>query len=704
MNLVIVESPTKAKTIGKFLGKDYKVESSYGHIRDLPKSKLGVDEKHNFEPSYVIPTKSRKAVNALKKLAEKAEKVVLATDEDREGEAIAWHLTQALKIGGSKTERIVFHEITEPAIREALENPRYINMDLVNAQQARRVLDRLVGYKLSPFLWKKIFRGLSAGRVQSVALRLIVEREEEIRRFKPDEYWSIETLLKSEGGKELTASLSKINNETLDKFAIKNEEEAKKIAADLEKADFVVEAVEKKETKKNPLPPFITSTLQQEAAKRLRMSARQTMMFAQRLYENGLITYMRTDSVNLSSESLTAAREMIKKEFGADYLIESPRVFKTKSRLAQEAHEAIRPTNPGNTPKNAGLKEPGEKKLYDLIWRRFVASQMPQARFDSTSVEIEARPKTSAKGESASGGKNYQLKTNGLTMKFDGYLKMWPAKFAASDFIRGEPRPTKEIIGREEKELPELEKGEKLELVEVKPGQHFTEPPPRYNEASLIKTLEAEGIGRPSTYAPTISVIQFRNYVEKNEARRFEPTEIGELVNKVLTEHFPEIVDIKFTANMEEDLDKIAEGKRKWQGVIEAFYRPFAERLEAKYEEVSKKEFVQDEKTEEVCDKCGKPMVIKTGRFGKFLACTGFPDCKNTKSLKKNVGLSDENGERMKCPKCTEGEIIRRRTKKGRFFYGCTRWPDCDFASWQKPKTESEKAEENETDTDADSE
>ena len=670
-NLVIVESPTKAKTIGKFLGKDYKVESSYGHIRDLPKSKLGVDEEHNFEPSYVIPTKSRKAVNALKKLAEKAENVILATDEDREGEAIAWHLTQALNIGDPKTERIVFHEITESAILEALKNPRRIDMNLVNAQQARRVLDRLVGYKLSPFLWKKIFRGLSAGRVQSVALRLIVEREEEIRKFKPDEYWSIETILKPENDKgEFIASLSKIGDETIPKLGIKSEEDAKRIAADLEKSDFSISAVEKKETKKNPLPPFITSTLQQEAAKRLRMSARQTMMFAQRLYENGLITYMRTDSVNLSRQSLEAAEETIKKEFGKEYLIGSLRVFKTKSRLAQEAHEAVRPTDPGKTPKNADLKEAGERKLYDLIWRRFIASQMPQALFDSTSVDIEAKLEN----------KNYQLKTNGNILRFDGFLKAWPQKF-------------------EEKELPELEKDEKLELVEVKPGQHFTEPPPRYNEASLIKTLEAEGIGRPSTYAPTISVIQFRNYVQKNESRRFEPTEIGELVSKVLTEHFPEIVDIKFTANMEEDLDKIAEGKRKWQGVIEAFYRPFAERLEQKYEEVSKKEFIKDEKTDEVCDKCGKPMIIKTGRFGKFLACTGFPDCKNTKSLKKNVGLSDENGVRMKCPKCTEGEVIRRRTKRGRFFYGCSRWPDCDFASWQKPKTESEEAEEASTDS-----
>lgn len=656
-NLVIVESPTKAKTIGKFLGKDYQVESSYGHIRDLPKSKLGVEEEKNFEPSYIIPTKSRKAVNALKKLAAKAENVILATDEDREGEAIAWHLTQALEIGNPKTERIVFHEITEQAINEALKNPRDINMNLVNAQQARRILDRLVGYKLSPFLWKKIFRGLSAGRVQSVVLRLIVEREEEIRRFVPEEYWSIEALLKSKNNKEFTASLSKINGEALPKPGIKSEKEVKVITADLEKSEFTVTAVEKKETKKNPLPPFITSTLQQEGTKRLRMSVKQTMMFAQRLYEKGLITYMRTDSVNLSAQSLKAAQEVIKSEFGSDYLIKSPRVFKTKSRLAQEAHEAIRPTDPAKTPKKLDIKETNEKKLYALIWRRFIASQMPQARFDATRVEITVK-----------GSSTYILTANGNILRFDGFLKVWSQKF-------------------EEKELPELEKDESLNLVEVKPNQHFTQPPPRYNEASLIKVLEAEGIGRPSTYAPTISVIQFRNYAQKNEDRRFEPTEVGEVVNKVLTEHFPEIVDTKFTANMEMSLDKIAEGKKKWQGVIRDFYGPFAEHLEKKYENIEKEEFVKEEETDKVCDKCGKPMVIKTGRFGKFLACTGFPDCKNTESLKKNVGLTDKDGNRMKCQKCIEGEVVRRRTKKGRFFYGCSRWPDCDSASWQKPKT-----------------
>ncbi|KKU93874.1 MAG: topoisomerase protein [Candidatus Jorgensenbacteria bacterium GW2011_GWA1_48_13] len=668
MNLVIVESPTKAKTIGKFLGDKYKIESSYGHVRDLPKSKLGVDVDKDFEPHYIVPVKSRKTITALKKLAAKSDKIILATDEDREGEAIAWHLAEALGLENSKfkiqnsklpqVERIVFHEITERAIEDALKNPRGIDMHMVDAQQARRILDRLVGYQLSPFLWKKIARGLSAGRVQSVALRLIAEREEEIRAFKPEEYWSIDVLLKS-GKKEFEVSLAKVDGEVLDKLGLKNEKDAKRIAKDLESSDCRVTSVESKETHKYPLPPFTTSTLQQAASQRLRMSVRQTMMFAQRLYENGHITYMRTDSVNLSRESLEAAAKTIGNEFGEKYLLSSPRIFKGKSRLAQEAHEAVRPTNPLITPEKIELEEAGEKKLYELIWRRFIASQMPEASFDSTHIEIAAKSSLSPI--------SYQLSANGNVLRFDGFLKVWPQKF-------------------EEKELPEVSEGENLEVEKVNPAQHFTEPPARFNEASLIKRLEAEGIGRPSTYAPTISVIQTRNYVEKNEGRRLQPTELGELVNKVLREHFPVVVDIGFTAKMEEDLDKIAEGKEKWQKVIRNFYEPFAKHLGEKYEEVSKSDLVKEEKTEEVCEKCGKPMVIKTGRFGRFLACSGFPECKNAKSLVKNVGLKDENGIRMKCPKCGEGEVIRRRTRKGRFFYGCTRYPDCDYASWQKPR------------------
>ena len=612
-------------------------------------------------------------------MAAKAKKIILATDEDREGEAIAWHLIQALGLDGKSqntnnkpskskrpvinslpaVERIVFHEITKNAIEEALKNPRGIDEKLVDAQQARRVLDRLVGYLLSPFLWKKIIRGLSAGRVQSIALRLIAEREQEIRNFKADEYWSITALLQKPKGGKFEASLSKINNETIPKLGFKTKDEADKIENDLKKCEYQILKIDKKETKRNPLPPFTTSVLQQTASQRFRFSAKQTMRLAQNLYENGLITYHRTDSLNLSQESLKTAKNWIEKNLGESYAISAPRIFKTKSRLAQEAHEAIRPTNINLEPEKIKSENAQEKKLYELIWRRFVASQLPQAIFDATKIEIEAKNSLITN--------YYLLITNGSILRFDGFLKIWPQKF-------------------EEKELPELKENEKVDLIEIKPEQHFTEPPPRYNEASLIKTLEEYGIGRPSTYAPTISVIQTRNYVQKNPDRRFEPTEIGELVNKVLTEHFPEIVDIKFTAHMEEDLDAIAEGKREWREVIKEFYEPFSKHLEQKYEEVSKNDFVREEKTDEICEKCGKPMVIKTGRFGKFLACSGFPECKNTKSL----GSNQNNNRKSfgQCSKCSQGEIVMKKTKKGRFFYGCNKYPECDFATWKRPKKE----------------
>ena len=662
MNLVIVESPTKARTISQFLAKDYKVESSYGHIRDLPKSKLGIDVEKNFEPQYIIPLKARKRVNRLKKEAEKAAAVILATDEDREGEAIAWHLTEALGFGNPKSkilnpnvQRIVFHEITKSAIEEALENPRDIDMNLVDSQQARRVLDRLVGYKLSPFLWEKVMKRLSAGRVQSVALRLIVEREEEIRNFKPEEYWTIETLLQSAGASkknQFGALLHKINDEIIPKLGIKTKEEAGKIVDDLQKCEYKILKIEKKEIKKNPLPPFITSTLQQEAFKRLRFSAKQTMRIAQNLYENGLITYMRTDYLNISKESVRQAAGWIEKNLGKEYVAQAPRFFKTKSRLAQEAHEAIRPTNPDLTPEKVQVKFPQEKRLYELIWRRFIASQLPQAIFDATRVEIKAQ-----------NSKFYILIANGNTLRFDGFLKIWPMKF-------------------EEIDLPVLKENGKLKLIKINPFQHFTEPPARYNEASLIKTLEKYGIGRPSTYAPIISVIQERNYVYKNEERRFQPTEIGEVVNKILVKHFPEVVDIQFTAEMEKELDEIAQGSQKWQKVIKEFYEPFNKNLEQKYQEVEKQKPIE-EKTEEICEKCGKSMVIKYGRFGKFLACSGFPECKNTKTIK--IAMTNDKGEEIKCPKCQTGTIVRLRTKTGRFFYGCSRYPKCDFASWTKP-------------------
>ncbi len=656
MKLVIVESPTKAKTIAKFLGEDFKIESSFGHVRDLPKSKLSIDVEHGFEPHYIIPVKSKKTVTALKKLAAKADGVILATDEDREGEAIAWHLSQVLGLD-EKAERIVFHEITEEALKESLKKPRTIDMHLVDAQQARRILDRLVGYELSPFLWKKIFRGLSAGRVQSVALRLIVEREEEIRKFKPDAYWTLDAILKKgESGKdEFKSFLYKTGGKPVPKPGIANREEIDAIVAELSASPFKVSDVSAKEYRRNPLPPFTTSTLQQEANRRLRFSAKQTMMFAQRLYENGLITYMRTDSLNLSAESVASARKFIAKEFGEPYAVDSPRSFKNKSKLAQEAHEAIRPTNPLLDPSSASLEDPKEAKLYDLIWRRFTASQMPQAVFDTESVEITAG--------------DHVFKSNGISLKFDGFLKVWPQDF-------------------EEKTLPKLKAGDELALVKLESLEHFTEPPARYNEASLIKTLETYGIGRPSTYAPIISVIQIRNYVEKNKDRRFEPTETGELVNKVLVENFPDIVDIQFTATMEERLDEVAEGKEDWRKILEDFYVPFAKVLKEKYENVKKEESVAPQETDEKCDKCGKPMVIKVGRFGKFLACSGFPECKNTKSI---VKPSEVFGP---CPKCGEGEIRLKRTKRKRIFYGCSRYPDCDWSSWKKPGASLEEEEE----------
>jgi DNA topoisomerase-1 len=662
MKLVIVESPTKAKTITKFLGKEYAVESSYGHIRDLPKSKLGIDILNGFAPTYIIPKKAQPRVTALKKLVKKSEEIILATDEDREGEAIAWHLVQALGLGTkddpTAIQRIVFHEITEHAIRDALTNPRAVNQYLVDAQQARRVLDRLVGYKLSPFLWKKIARGLSAGRVQSVALRLIAEREEEIKKFVAEAYWTIEVSLKSPRG-EFSVLLAEVNGKPLEKFDIKTKARAEAIAEDLRWAEYKIARIERKEARRNPLPPFTTSTLQQTAAKRLGMSSKKTMYLAQALYENGLITYMRTDAVHLSQESLAGARAWIKKSLGERYLIETPRQFANKSRLAQEAHEAIRPTDASAVPEAMRLDK-NEARLYDLIWRRFIASQLPPAIFDATHLEVSAKQKDA-----------YLLSANGTTLVFDGFLKIWPTKF-------------------EERELPPLEENDTVSFTGVTPEEHFTEPPPRYNEASLIKTLEKYGIGRPSTYAPTISVIQARNYVEKQQGR-FYPTEIGTLVNKVLTENFPEIVDIDFTAKMEEELDDIAEGKAEWQKVMKDFYDPFSRRLEEKYETVSKKEIV-NETTDEVCEKCGKPMVIKFGRFGKFMACSGFPECKNAKTLKETQKSSG-----VKCPKCLDsperkndpGELIERRARKGRargkIFWGCSKYPACDFAVWQDP-------------------
>jgi len=650
MMLLLVESPTKAKTLGKFLGKNYKVVASFGHVRDLPKKEFGVDVENNFEPQYVIPPKAKKVISELKKDTKGADEVILATDQDREGESIAWHLKEALKIKNPK--RIVFHEITKTAIENALKNPGKIDMSLVNAQQARRILDRIVGYKLSPFLWKKISKGLSAGRVQSVAVRLVVEREREIKKFIPQEYWQIETILKKVDGRptsnksaDFSAFLIKKDGKVIDKLEIKNKLEADKILKDLENAEYKVEKIEKKETKRNPLPPFTTSTMQQSAANKFGYPAKMTMSLAQKIYEEGYITYHRTDSLNLSQMSLERAQKFIIKTFGKQY--SSGFKFYKAGKSAQEAHEAIRPTYPDKSPDSLKSDLDGPRlKLYTLIWQRFIASQMTPAIFDATHIEISAS--------------NYSFSANGQILKFDGFLRVYPMKF-------------------EENEMPPLKEKEILDLVKINPTQHFTEPPARYNEASLIKALEKHGIGRPSTYAPTLSTIQDRHYVERNEQKRFIPTEMGFIVNDMLVENFPQIVDIDFTAKMEKELDEIAEGKDTWQKTCRDFYEPFAKNLKEKYEDVQKENL--DIKTDKICPKCQKPMVEKLGRFGRFYACAGFPECKYTESL-ENEKIN------IRCPRCKIGEIAVKKTKKGKIFYGCNTYPTCDFALWDKPINE----------------
>lgn len=647
MNLIIVESPTKSKTLKKFLGKNYQISASMGHIRDLPKSKLGIDIEKNFEPQYIIPLKARKTMNALKKEAEKADKIILGTDMDREGEAIAWHLTKILDLKGKNYQRIVFHEITKEAIQEALKNPRKIDLNLVDAQQARRILDRIVGYKLSPFLWKKVARGLSAGRVQSVAVRLVVEREKEINDFIPQEYWNVEAELQQQNNTNNKSFLSKLikkDKKKIQKLGIKTKEETNKIIQDLKKTEYKISNIEKKEARKNPLPPFTTSALQQESWKKLHLSAKFTMRIAQQLYEKGHITYHRTDSLNLSDISLFTAKKFIIENYGKNYWAGFLRKYKAKGKV-QEAHEAIRPAYPDKTPDILKEKlDDKQFKLYDLIWRRFIACQMNQAVLDQTKIDIQAN--------------NYTFRVNGQIMKFEGFLKIYPMKF-------------------EENELPNLEKDEILELLKLIPSQHFTQPPARYTEASLIKTLEENGIGRPSTYAPTLSTIQDRNYIEKNQQKRFQPTEIGTIVNNLLVKHFPKIVDVKFTAEMEKDLDRISEGKINWRDKIREFYIPFAENLEKKEKEVPK-EKIAETPTDKKCPECKSPIIIKLGRFGKFYACTAFPKCKYSAPLeKKKLGI--------KCPKCQKGDLVEKITKRKKIFYACDRYPKCDFALWDKP-------------------
>jgi DNA topoisomerase-1 len=651
MQLVIVESPTKARTISKFLGKEYKIVASFGHVRDLPEHKFGVDIKNDFRPTYVVIPRAKERIKEIEKETKKAKLVILSTDPDREGEAIAYHLAYLLKLGRKRPYwRIVFHEITEKAIKEALKNPRKIDMNLVNAQQARRILDRIVGYKLSPLLWRKVAKGLSAGRVQSVALRLIVEREREIQNFKPREYWTIEAILKksqapnSKSQKEFRTVLVKKDGKKLDQFAIKNEKEAKRIVEELKDAKFEVLKVEKKEAKRNPPEPFTTSTMQQVSWQKFSWPAEKTMEIAQQLYEMGYITYMRTDSLNLSELALKMAENFILKNFGKDYY--QKRIYKTKSKVAQEAHEAIRPTDVEKTPEILAQKlNEQQLKLYDLIWRRFLACQMAHAIFDRTEVEISA--------------KNYGFLAKGQILKFDGFLKVYPMKF-------------------EEEELPELERGEILEVLKISPLQHFTQPPPRYTEATLIKELEKHGIGRPSTYAPILATIQERNYVKKDEKKRFYPTAVGILVNDLLIKHFPEIVDINFTAKMEDDLDKIANGEKDWVETLREFYEPFNENLNKKYKEIRGAGIL--EKTEKKCPKCGAQLLIRVSKYGRFLACSNYPKCKYTFDLENSTGIL--------CPKCKKGEIIKRKSKKGKIFWGCSNFPKCDFALWSEPTGE----------------
>ncbi len=660
-NLVIVESPTKARTLQKFLGSKYQIEASMGHIRDLPKSEFGVDIEKDFEPSYIIPRDKRKRVNELKKLSKSAKILWLATDPDREGEAIAWHISKLLD--SSETKRVVFHEITEDAIKEAFQNPREMDLKLVDAQQARRVLDRLVGYKLSPLLWQKVKRGLSAGRVQSVALRLIVEREKEIKAFKAIEYWVIEVELETGGSKFVATVISRDGK----KLEIGTGKEAKKHAEVLEKADYQVSKITQREIHRYPYPPFTTSTLQQAGANRLGFSAKKTMMIAQALYEHGLITYMRTDSFNLSAQAVVAARKYIEQSLGTKYLPEGPRFYKSKSKNAQEAHEAIRPTNVNLQAADIRQQEGFNRdhiRLYELIWKRFISCQMSEGLIDQTTVDVKA----STVGVFPSGGpqkaEEYLLRVTGSVIKFEGWLKLYGRE--AEDTTDDE---------KGNQILPKFEENQPLTLSRVIPNQHFTEASPRYTEASLIKRLEELGIGRPSTYAPILSTIQERFYVERVE-KKFVPTILGTAVTDFLLKYFPDVFDYTFTAQMEDELDDIARGEREWKPTIKAFYQPFEKKLELVSKEAQKVK-MEVEKSDKKCPECGKDLVVRIGRFGKFLACSGFPDCKHTESLEEKVNA--------RCPK-DGGEIVIRKTRKGKTFYGCKNWPGCKFASWTKPK------------------
>ena len=662
-NLVIVESPAKAKTIKKYLGKDFEVVASMGHVRDLPKSKFGVDVDHDFTPMYVDIKGKEDLIKDLKKAAQKSDAIFLATDPDREGEAISWHLAQMLGVDMNQPNRVTFNEITKSGVKYGMDHPRTIDVKLVDAQQARRVLDRIVGYKISPFLWRKVRKGLSAGRVQSVAVRIIMDREEEIRAFKQQEYWSIDAKLAAKGHakKPFPAKLYAIDGKKLELTAIPDEKRAREIVESLDGADYIVSNVKKGVRRKSPAPPFITSTLQQEASRRLGYQSRRTMKVAQELYEGveiegigatGLITYMRTDSLRISDEAAEQAKIYITDTYGKEYLPATRRVFKTKKN-AQDAHEAIRPSDPSLTPDRVKKDLTAEQyKLYKLIWERFIASQMANALLDTVAVDIEAA--------------NCLFKASGFTVKFDGFTVLY--------------EESKDTDDENTASLPPLEAGNVLTLKELTPNQHFTQPPARYTEASLIKTLEENGIGRPSTYAPTITTILARGYVER-ENKSLKPTALGEVTTKLMEEQFAKIVDVTFTANMEKTLDEVEEGNVDYPKMLSGFYDDFMTTLEQAEKNMDGTRVkVPDEETDIVCELCGRKMVIKTGRFGKFLACPGFPECRNTKKIVKETGGL--------CPVCG-GKVLAKKSKNGKGYYGCEHNPQCQFMTWDKPLSET---------------
>jgi DNA topoisomerase I len=766
-SLVIVESPAKAKTIGKYLGKDYLVKASLGHVKDLPKKDLAVDVEHDFTPRYEVIEGKKKLIAELKQAAKGVDFIYLAADPDREGEAICWHLKEELepkKAGKPAIFRVMFNEITAAAVKKAFERPLAVNVHLVEAQQARRVLDRLVGYKISPLLWDKVRRGLSAGRVQTVAVRVIVEREREIRAFQKQEYWTIDVALNAKKAPVLTARLNKKADETP---TIANEATAKEIVDDLDGASYIVKSVSTREKKRNPVPPFITSTLQQESSRKLRFSVKRTMMLAQGLYEGkelgnegavGLITYMRTDSTRVSEDALTEVRGFVTERYGAEFLPKSPNVYKTK-KDAQDAHEAIRPTSVLRTPESLEkLLAEDELKLYRLIWMRFIASQMMPALFDQTTIDVNATGKSKVP---------YIFRATGSVLKFEGFLKIYE---------EGKDQKDEDDEDLKHK-LPVVTEGETLRFKEILTEQHFTEPPPRYNEATLVKKLEADGVGRPSTYASIISTIQDREYVQKDSAKRFVPTELGMVVTDLLLESFNDLFEVSYTARMEEELDEIEEGKLEWRVAMADFYERFQKDLDhagrnmtdikrmekptdlvcekcgkpmvikwgkhgsfiactgypectntreltVDLPDVDKTADLGEQDETEYCENCGRPMVLKKGRFGQFFACSGYPDCKTTKQIggeqRKDVALEEKcpqcgnhlvqkfgrYGEfiacsnypackyvkqktiGVRCPNCSEGEIVERRSKRGRTFYGCNRYPECDFVAWGKPLQE----------------